>query len=61
MKSLDERSREFDRDFTYRRRYFARMQKWNTVFFIVSSAVGFGLIGFIVWATVMVMHFFGVV
>lgn len=61
MKSLDERSREFNRDFARTKRDFARMQKWNTVFFIISSVIGFGLIGFIIWAIVMTMRFFSVI
>lgn len=61
MKSFDERSRESIHDFARMKKDFAHTQKWNTVFFIISLAIGFGLVGFIIWVIVMIMRFFGVI
>lgn len=51
---FERKRQKFDRD-------FERAQKWGIVGFIISAALGFGVLGFIVWVIIMLLQFFGVI
>ncbi len=53
--------KDFDKEFDDFDKKVTQYQKWAIATWLFFLALGLGFIGFIIWAIVMVMRYFGVV